>query len=130
MTDAAPAVFVALEQSGFGAAYQDDSQRLAAYTGLTADWETQRWFLSYENRIYQVGNLEHYFHQSARVGVAPYIGKYGDLHTWLMLQADHYTNEDKNFSVTPLVRLFKGDDLAEFGANLRGGVFFHYMHNF
>ncbi len=36
-------------------------------------------------------------HQSTRIGVAPYIGHYGDLHTWLMLQTDYYTNEDKHF---------------------------------
>jgi hypothetical protein len=117
-------------QSGIGAAYRDGDQRLAGYTGLMADWESQRWFLSYGNHVYDSGNLGRYFHQDARIGVAPYIGKYGDLHTWLMLQVDQYTNEDKHFSVTPLVRVFKGDDLAEVGVNLSGGIFFHYMHNF
>ena len=117
-------------QSGAGTAWKDGSQRAAVFTGVTADWESRRWFLSYDNRFFDAGNIERYAHHSTRVGIAPYIGHYGDLHTWLMLQTDYYTNQDKNFSVTPLVRLFKGNDLAEFGVNLRGGVLFHYMHTF
>lgn len=117
-------------QGGVGAAYKGDSQRAAAYTGIAADWESRRWFLSYENHFFDAGDMERFAHHAARVGVAPYIGKYGDVHTWLMLQTDYYSNEDKRFSVTPLVRLFKGNDLAEFGVNLRGGLMFHYMHTF
>ncbi len=84
-------------QSGAGAAWKDGSQRAAAFTGVTADWESRRWFLSYDNRLFDAGSMERYAHQSTRVGVAPYIGHYGDLHTWLMLQTDYYTNEDKHF---------------------------------
>jgi hypothetical protein len=117
-------------QGGAGVAYKNGGERPTANAGLAADWETRRWFLSYENRFFTAGNLDQGAHQAARIGIAPYIADYGGTHTWLMLQADYYTNEDKRFSVTPLVRVFKGNDLAEFGVNLRGGVLFHYMHTF
>ena len=118
-------------QGGAGGAWKSgDGQRAAASAGMSADWESRRWFLAYENRFFTAGNLDRGAHHLARIGMAPYIGHYGDTHTWLMLQADYYSNEDKRFTVTPLVRLFRGNDLAELGVNLRGGVLFHYMHTF
>src|ERR1700744_5559749 len=59
-------------QSGAGAAWKDGSQRAAAFTGITTDWESRRWFLSYDNRLFEAGNMERYAHQSTRVGLAPY----------------------------------------------------------
>ena len=95
-------------KSGAGLIYKDGDYDPAVYTGLAADWETRRWFTSYENRFFHGGNIDRFVTHRARVGVAPYIGDYGDLHTWLMLQADYDAGQDDSFSLTPLVRLFKG----------------------
>jgi hypothetical protein len=46
------------------------------------------------------------------------------------LQADYDPHRDNEFSVTPLVRLFKGTTLGEAGVNLDGGVYFHIMQTF
>ena len=68
--------------------------------------------------------------QSARVGIAPYIGDYGDLHTWLMLQVDHVPESDEQITVTPLVRLFKDVHLLEAGMSNQGDVLFNYILRF
>ncbi len=99
----------------------DGNTAPAAYTGIAADWESRRFFTSYANRITTSGE-ESFFMQKARVGIAPYIGDYGDLHTWLMFQVDHQPEQQNHFRYTPMVRLFKGPTLAEFGISTDGDV--------
>ena len=86
----------------------------AGFVGVAADWETRRWFVSYEGRAYDLGFTQD-ARQSARIGVAPYIGDYGDLHTWLMLQVDNRPEADTPTVVTPLVRFFYDVQLLEIG---------------
>ncbi|MAF68031.1 MAG: hypothetical protein CMH25_01640 [Micavibrio sp.] len=119
-------------KSGVGVAHSlDDSvtdkNDFAAYTGLALDWESRRFFTSYENRYTDAGDIDDFFMQSARVGVAPYIGDYGDLHTWLMLEVEHSPKSDDKFTITPLVRMFKGVHLVEGGVSNRGDVMFNYV---
>lgn len=118
-----------------GLAYSDyqsfDGETSAAGSiGIAADWETRRWFTSYENRYVNAGNIDEFFNQKARIGVAPYIGDYGDLHTWLMLQVDHNPSQDDEVTFTPLVRLFKGEYLAEAGVSDKGDVLFNWVIRF
>ncbi len=114
-------------KSGAGVAYSDfgafdSTTEPAAFTGIAMDWEDRRYFTSYENRVYEAGDIAGFFTQKARVGIAPYIGDYGDLHTWLMLQVDHRPGSDEELTFTPLVRLFKGEYLAEAGISHDGDI--------
>lgn len=119
-------------KSGVGVAYSDagefDSEiEPAVFTGIATDWEDRRYFISYENRYVEAGDIYGGFHQHARVGIAPYIGDYGDLHTWLMLQVEHEPEDKNKFTVTPLVRFFKGVHLMEAGMSNHGDVLFNYV---
>lgn len=87
---------------------------LAGFVGVAADWETRRWFASYEGRAYDLG-FNQTARQAARVGVAPYVGDYGDLHTWLMLEVENQPESETPTTVTPLVRFFYGVQLVELG---------------
>lgn len=100
------------------------------YGGLMADWEDRRYFVSYANKAIYAGDIDQSFHQKARVGIAPYIGDYGDIHTWLMLQVDHHPEEKDNFKVTPLVRFFYDVNLLEVGVNEDGDVLAHFIYRF
>jgi len=122
-------------KSGLGVAYSDagsfDHETSAAgFTGLAADWENRRYFVSYENRYTEAGPIDDFYTESARVGWAPYEGDYGDLHTWLMLQVEHTPENADNFTVTPLVRFFKGVHLVEAGMNENGEVLFNYIFRY
>jgi hypothetical protein len=86
----------------------------AGLVGVMADWETRRWFVSYEARVSDFGSGVDAM-QAARVGVAPYVGDFGDLHTWLMLEIDQRPERDEPVTVTPLIRFFKGSFLLELG---------------
>ena len=102
----------------------------AAFTGVALDWEDRRWFTMYENRYTYAGNIDRFFMQKARIGVAPYIGDYGDLHSWLMLQIDHNPSKRDEVTVTPLVRLFKSETLVEAGISDDGDVLFNWIVRF
>lgn len=118
-------------KSGAGAAYSDKHPfdrdwEPAAFTGIAADWEDRRFYTSYENRIVWADDIHDSFMQQARIGIAPYIGDYGDLHTWLMLQVNHAPENKHPVTVTPVVRLFKGDHLVEAGVSNQGTALFNW----
>lgn len=117
-------------KSGVGVAVDGDDTQEAAFTGVAADWEDRRFFVSYENRYTHAGDIDDFYMQSARVGVAPYIGEYGDVHTWLMLQVEHEPEAKDQITVTPLVRFFKDTHLIEAGLSNQGDVLFNWVMRF
>ena len=122
-------------KNGVGVAYSDyqnfdNDTELAAFSGMAFDWEDRRYFTSYENRYTYAGDFDKFFMQKARIGIAPYVGDYGDIHTWLMLQVDHNPTADDKLIFTPLVRLFKDEYLAEAGVNDNGDVLIHWAVRF
>lgn len=104
-----------------------DDHEAAGFTGIAVDWENRRFFTSYENRYTEAGDIANGFRQSTRIGVAPYIGNYGDLHTWMMLQVDHNPEGKEKVTVTPLLRFFKGVNLMEAGISNQGDVLFNWV---
>jgi len=114
-------------KSGIGFADGSDDGSLAGFVGIAADWEDRRFFTSYENRIVEAGDVDSFFMQHARAGVAPYVGDYGDLHTWFMVQVHHTPKDEDKVTVTPLVRFFKDVHLLEAGISNQGKVLFNYV---
>ena len=88
---------------------------------LSYDWETRKHFYAVSLGTTYDGPKDSFTqHQSARIGIAPYLSNYGKLHTWLMIQLEHHPDEidsDNRLIWTPLIRLFKGDVLLELGVN-------------
>ena len=119
-------------ESGVGYARADggSDESAAAFTGILADWENRRLYTEYSNRYIHAGDVNTEFTQRGRVGVAPYLGEAGDLHTWLIMQVDHHPARDDNFTVTPVVRFLKGSTMVEAGINENGEGLFHLMHAF
>jgi len=91
-----------------------DDAKLSGFGEIAADWETRRWFTEYRVRVSDYAN-DKSVHHSARVGLAPYIGDYGDLHTWLMLHIENNPDLDTPIRTTPLLRFFKGVHMVELG---------------
>lgn len=112
--------------SGAGAALKNDVAHPAGWIGLLADWETRRLFFSYDNNFTYAHTIEASFAQRVKAGVAPYVGNYKDLHTWLMLQFEHYPDTNHEFVVTPLIRLFKDNYLVEIGYSSDHKILFNW----
>lgn len=122
-------------KSGAGVAYSDfrsfDSKSEAVFfTGISADWETRKYFVSYENRVTKSSEIADDFRQRFRVGFAPYVADFGALHTWLMLEVMHVPEDNKNLTYTPLVRFFKGPSLLETGYSSEGKFLLNFVYRF
>ncbi|MBN8522180.1 MAG: hypothetical protein J0L77_09840 [Alphaproteobacteria bacterium] len=120
--------------SGIGAAYDKHDIDPAGWLGLSADWEDRRYFTSYETKAFYGGGdqgvADNFVEHTARVGIAPYIGDSGDVHTWLMMETRYDAGDDDPFSVTPLVRAFKGSTLIEAGYRIDDGMVLNFTHTF
>lgn len=103
-------------KAGVGQAqpFGKNGAQIAGFTELAMDWETRRWFTEYRIRATDYADNQS-IHHSGRLGIAPYIGNYGDLHTWLMVQVENHPESNKPTTTTPLVRLFKGVQMLELG---------------
>lgn len=120
--------------SGAGVAYGNDHVNPAGWVSGSIDWEDRRFYTMAETRAFYGGGddgaTRNYIKHKARLGIAPYIGDAGDLHTWLMVQGDYDAGKKDSFSVTPLVRMFKGTTLVEAGYNLDGGLLLNFTQTF
>jgi hypothetical protein len=92
--------------TGAGAARQGSNTQPAGWASILADYETRRWFFSYEPRLMFAGNIEKSFWQRAYAGAAPYLANYDQLNTWLLLRVDHHPAKKDHFVVTPVIRFF------------------------
>jgi hypothetical protein len=114
--------------SGIGDANDNGRERPGGFAGIEADWESRRFYTSYENRYTAAGEaVRQEFQQKARVGIAPYVAESGSLHSWLMLQVDHFPEDKDPWTVTPLIRVFKGAYLAEAGVSDNGRFLLNLM---
>ena len=122
-------------KSGNGIAYSDyenydSKKKIGGYIGISSDWETRRYYVSYENVYSKSGNFDDYFKQKFKVGIAPYISNYGSLHTWVMLEVDHNPESKSSIRYTPLLRFFKGTHMVEAGISNKKKVLLNYIVRF
>ena len=122
-------------KTGLGLSFSDlgvrnDENGITAFAGIATDWEDRRRFVSYENRYTKINSIDDFFQQSTRVGWAPYVGDYGDLHTWLMLQVEHMPEANETYIITPLIRFFKDVHLIETGISDRRDFLFNYIFRY
>jgi len=100
------------------------------FSGVALDWESSQFFISYENRYNYNSTIDKFFSQKARVGLAPYIGKYGDLHTWIMLKVENMSRTKSRIVYTPMFRFFKNDYLVEAGISNYKDIMFNFIKRF
>ena len=52
-------------------------------------------------------NQKDYTENELQMGIAPYLGEYNQLHTWIMLKSKEDTRDSK-WKTYPFIKLFKG----------------------
>ncbi len=122
-------------KSGVGLAYSDSApydQKIepSVFANMAFDWENRRFFISYENLVYHAGEIDRFFSQKSRAGIAPYLGDYEDVHTWLMLQIDHSPESKNKVVLTPFLRFFKSYYMSEIGISNDGDIMFNVIIRF
>lgn len=82
-----------------------NSRELIINSGLRIDYETQRFFVMHQSQNYDLYNLN-----KTRVGIAPYIGSYEGVNTWVMIESNNIISK-----TIPLIRLYYQNILLEYG---------------
>jgi hypothetical protein len=113
-----------------GLAHQSNKTRGAVWGGIELDYETQRIYMAYENRLLYADTIEKAIFQRARLGFAPYVGDFCDLHTWLMIQVDYHPSLSSTWVWTPMVRFFKGNKMVEIGYSSNKKLMFNWIVRF
>ncbi len=98
------------------------------FYGMHGDWETRRLFVGFGLKETK-RKIHDYSEQYYQIGVAPYLGDYGDLHTWIMIKAKENSLENK-WSTYPVLKFFKGNVLMEFGYGEKSEWDVHLMYRF
>ncbi len=106
-----------------GIAYTDNY-----FYGIHGDWETRRLFLGLGYR--QNYNTQRDFsEQYIQLGITPYIGDYGDFHTWLMVKSKRNTIT-RVWETYPFIKFFMRNALFEVGYSDQSNWDAHLMYQF
>ena len=98
------------------------------FIGVHGDWETRRWLIGFGYK--KVSNdIIKYDDKFLQLGVAPYLGEYGDFHTWVMVKSKK-NDLLESWSTFPVLKFFKGNFLIEFGYNNKTEWDSHVMYRF
>ena len=98
------------------------------FYGVLGDWETRRWYSGFGiKRV--VSDTLSFTDKFLQVGFAPYLGDYGDLHSWLMLKTRKNREQDE-WHTLPVIKFLKGSTILEFGYSDRAEWDIHLMHRF
>ena len=99
------------------------------FYGMHGDWETRRWFSGFGYKDTKNTFGQDYTDQYIQLGVAPYVGDYGDLHTWIMIKTkkNSLTNTQSTY---PELKFFKGSTLVKFGYSDKTEWDLHLMYRF
>ena len=99
------------------------------FYGMHGDWETRRWFSGFCYKDTKNTFGQDYTDQYIQLGVAPYVGDYGDLHTWIMIKTkkNSLTNTQSTY---PELKFFKGPALVKFGYSDKTEWDLHLMYRF
>ena len=98
------------------------------FYGIHGDWETRRFFTGFGYKRV-INNIRDFTEQYYQVGIAPYIGEYGDFHTWMMLKSKK-NSLTGDWITYPVLKFFKGDFLVEIGYDSDLDWDIHMMYRF
>ena len=98
------------------------------FYGIHGDWETRRLFSGFGYKRV-INNIRDFTEQYYQVGIAPYIGEYGDFHTWVMLKSKK-NSLSGDWATYPFLKFFKGDFLVEIGYDSDLDWDIHMMYRF
>lgn len=107
-----------------------EGTRVAGNAGLQVDYETRRVYASLKSDLQRSSVFSDRI-DTLQLGIAPYKHDYGNLATWFVFQARHYTGElHSGIETAALLRLFMGGAWVEAGVTNAGKVQAMAMFNF
>ena len=102
--------------TGMGIKSYKKTSYIGGHLGGQIDWETRRYYTQFNYDGFLSNDQTHLV--KTRIGIAPYITNYENIHTWLIIQWSSHISQNKNISrVLPVIRLFKKNILVELGTD-------------
>lgn len=98
--------------------------------GLEADAESRKYFALFKIESMQSSVGQVFNHVEARLGIAPYEAEFNEVASWFMIQAQWHPRLEREFAVTPLIRVFYKSVLWETGVSLDGDWMLNSMFHF
>ena len=97
--------------------------------GISADFETTRFYVSGSLRLYRAPGINHDF-ASVRTGFSFYEVDYEQTQPWLILEARRMRGLSDEIEVTPMLRLINKRYFVELGLNTMKQARFNFMYIF
>lgn len=97
--------------------------------GVSADYETTRFYASATLRLYRAPGVNHDF-VSARTGFSFYEVDYDETQPWLIVEARRMRGLSEKTEITPMLRLIHNRYFVEFGMNNMKQGRFNFMYIF
>ena len=97
--------------------------------GVSADYETTRFYASATLRLYRASGINHDF-VSARTGFSFYEVDYDEVQPWLIVEARRMRGLSEKIEITPMLRLIHNRYFVEFGVNNMKQARFNFMYIF
>ena len=97
--------------------------------GVSADYETTRFYASASARLYRAQGINHDF-VSARTGFSFYEVDYDKTQPWLIVEARRMRGLSDKVEITPMLRLIHNRYFVEFGVNNSKQGRFNFMYIF
>jgi len=117
---------------GVGHSELSDDSDTSGLAGLQFDIEDREYyFLVKHHELHSKNNYE-LRSSVVRLGFAPYVGKFEDIHTWFILQWDKidFYREKNQEDLSPYIRIFYKNILFEIGHSFNGKSRFNYTIHF
>ncbi len=117
--------------AGVGAVQGNDfsGSRLMLAPGISADYETTRFYVNGTLRLYRAEGLNHDF-ASTRIGFSFYETDYDEVQPWFILEARRMNNLSDQTEVTPMLRFIHKRYFVEIGVNNANQTRFNLMYIF
>lgn len=97
--------------------------------GVSADYETTRFYASATVRLYRASGINHDF-VSARTGFSFFEVDYDETQPWLIVEARRMRGLSDKTEITPMLRLIHNRYFVEFGVNNMKQGRFNFMYIF
>jgi hypothetical protein len=97
--------------------------------GVSADYETTRFYASASVRLYRAPGVKHDF-ASVRTGFSFYEVDYDETQPWLIVEARRMRGLSEKTEITPMLRLIHNRYFVEFGINNMKQGRFNFMYIF
>lgn len=97
--------------------------------GVSADYETTRFYVSGSVRLYRAPGVNHDF-ASVRTGFSFYEVDYDETQPWLIVEARRMRGLSEKTEITPMLRLIHNRYFVEFGINNMKQGRFNFMYIF